>query len=119
MCERAAAIVQSIGTEKAFAEFMREGGAFHDRELFVVVMDPTGTVLAHGARAKYVGLNMAELTDVRGVRFVERMLAMPEDGFIDYAWQNPLTNRVEQKRSWVVHRPGFVAFVGAYLPTDG
>lgn len=114
MAERAAAAIECQGQDRAFAAFEDRRGGFVDRELFVVAMDRTGRVLAHGARPSYVGMNMSDLTDVRGDRFVERMLTLPEDGFLEYFWQNPLTAQIERKTSYVVVRPDHVLFVGAY-----
>jgi signal transduction histidine kinase len=114
MAERAAAAIECQGRDRAFAAFEDRRGGFVDREMFVVAMDRTGRVLAHGARPSYVGMNMSDLTDVRGDRFVERMLTLPEDGFLEYFWQNPLTEKIEHKTSYVVVRPDHVLFVGAY-----
>jgi len=118
MAERAATLVEHVGMEQGFAEIMHPGAPFHDRELFVVVMDATGTVLAHGTRPNYVGVNFAGLRDVDGKPFVADMLAMQQDGFVEYAWQNPRNDRIERKKSYIVHRNGLVYFVGAYQPIE-
>lgn len=115
MAEQAAGLIAEKGPAAAFAEFMRPDSEFRDRELFVVVMEANGTVVAHGARPAYVGQNFAGLRDVNGDAFVTRMLAAPKDTFVAYYWQNPLTEFVERKVSYVVHCDRFVIFVGAYV----
>ena len=116
MAERAALAMECRGRDRALSAFSDRQAGFIDRELFVVVLDRAGRVLAHGTRPSYVGMNMSELTDVTGDGFVARMLNLPEDGFVDYFWQNPLNGQMERKTSYVIVRPDFVLFVGAYAP---
>ena len=48
MVNKAVAYIKSAGTEKAYAEFTNKAPAFNDRDLYVVVYDLEGRVLAHG-----------------------------------------------------------------------
>ena len=70
MVDRAIAHIKKAGREKAFADFSDQKGSFIDRDLYVVVYDMKGKVLAHGANAKMIGKDVIDLRDVDGKLFV-------------------------------------------------
>ncbi len=116
MAEKAAAMVASEG-EKAFPAFDDPNGEFHKGELYVVVIDKTGTIRAH-INSKLVGVNMWEATDPDGVKFTQQSWKATEQSptaWISYKFTNPETKKIEPKKAWV-HRVGdFVVQSGVYV----
>ncbi len=63
MVAKAVAHIKTAGTAKAYQDFTSRVPAFVDRDLYVVVYDLNGSVLAHGQNPKMVG---KELIDAEG-----------------------------------------------------
>jgi len=60
MVKKAIAFIKEQGPEKAYAAFTGKDGQFIDRDLYVVVYQFDGKVLAHGSNAKFVGKDMSD-----------------------------------------------------------
>jgi signal transduction histidine kinase len=114
MAVKAAEYVGAVGPEKAFAEFAVKGNAWHDRDLYVIVQDAQGTMLAHGTNPGLIGKSVMELKDVDGKPFNHEVHAIKDAGWINYKWQNPLTKAVEPKTMYIVHTGQYFVGVGAY-----
>ncbi|MBR0828618.1 cache domain-containing protein [Bradyrhizobium manausense] len=114
MAVKAAAFIKDDGEEKAFAAFNQAGGQFHDRDLYVFVLDGKGLMKAHGASAALIGKDTSNLKDVDGKPFVKEFLAVKGEGWIDYKWRNPQTNAVEPKSAYIIEYPNGFVGVGAY-----
>lgn len=114
MCEKAAHEIEAKGIDAAVSEFHAKGGAFHDRDLYVFVLDNKGVAVAHGAKAALVGRDLSSLRDVAGKPFVKEMLNVSNTGWVDYKWQNPSTKKIEAKTSYVVKVGDYWVGVGAY-----
>ena len=106
--------LEKSGPETAFAEFSSPDGRFRDGELYVFVVDAEGVTRAHGADPSQIGRNVLGVTDIDGVPFIRRMLAIKEEGWVDYKYVNPVTKRVQPKSAYVVHRGDYWIGVGAY-----
>ena len=88
---------------KAYAEFTNIGGRFHDRDLYITVLDLNGKVLAHGQREDLIGKVLIDLKDPDGKLFVrERVeLARQQPSFWqNYKFMNPATKKVEPKEMY-------------------
>ncbi len=114
MAEKAASHIQSAGLETANKDFMTPGGDWHDRDLYVFVFDSKGFALAHGAKAALVGRDLSGLRDVDGKFLTKEIIAVSDKGWVDYKWQNPKSNAVEPKTSYVIRIGDNVVGVGAY-----
>ena len=115
MAVRAANYLRSEGRKKAFAAFEQRGGPFHNRDLYVFVVDDSGTNVAQGfQREKWIGKNLINFKDPDGKRFVREFLAVKDEGWVDYKIENPLTHKIEEKTSYVVRVVMYVVGVGAY-----
>ncbi|SMF71920.1 Single Cache domain 2-containing protein [Tistlia consotensis] len=114
MAEKAAAFLEANGPEKAFKAFT-ETDQFKDRDLYVFVYDAKGAAVAHGANPALVGKNLMELRDPTGKQFVKDFVAVQDAGWVEYSWQNPVSKKVEPKRSWIIHTSGVWLGVGAYV----
>ena len=73
MATKAADFLQKEGPDKAFAAF-NAGGDWRDGDLYVFVIDKTGTWTAHGARPEVIGTK-ADL-DKRVIKEISRSIKM-------------------------------------------
>ena len=113
MAERAAALFQAEGPDEAFAAFNGDP-AFHDRDLYVFVLQTDGTVAAHGANQNLMGRNVLDLRDPSGRQFVREFVEVTDTDWIEYQWQNTQSGVVEDKTSYIVNVGDYVIGVGAY-----
>lgn len=100
MVKKAIAYYKANGKEKTFAAVNDPAGPFNERDLYVVVYDLTGTVVAHGANKKLIGKNIIDLKDTDGVMIMKEQLAAGKGkngGWVNYKWPHPLTKEMTQK----------------------
>jgi signal transduction histidine kinase len=91
--------------------------AFHDRDLYPFIYDLKGVNVAHGARPALVGKNLISLKDQNGVYLIQEMIALakgPGSGWVDYKWPNPITDKIEDKSSYVEKMGDYFVGVGIY-----
>jgi cytochrome c len=105
MVKKAVAFYKANGKEKSFAEFSNQTGQFRDRELFLIVMDQKGEVLAHGALKKMIGANIMDLRDINGVNIVRSFFKSVEKNTSgwseEYVFTNPATQKMEPTLTYV------------------
>ena len=95
--------------------------AYHDRDLYPFIYfregDKKGVCVAHGARPALIGKNLYDLKDQDG-KYLVRALADiangPGSGWVDYKWPNPITNKIEDKSSYVEKMGDYFVGVGIY-----
>jgi cytochrome c len=115
LADRALLYMQQVGPEAAIKDFNDPKGAYFDRDLFVIVYDPNGTIMT-GVPA-LIGKNARSLTDVTGKEFGKEIIdaAHTKDGsWVEYHMTNPATKKVEIKTSYVRKYGEYIVFVGAY-----
>jgi cytochrome c len=64
-----------------------------------------------------VGSPLKDLTDAAGNPVVKNLIDAAKaksEGTVDYVWRNPVTNKVEKKRSYVKKVGDYVVGVGYY-----
>lgn len=115
MAIKAAEYLKSVGPDKAFPEFDAKDGVWHDRDLYVIVQDNKGVMVAHGTMPAMIGKSMLDLKDVDGKPFNRETQAIKDAGWVDFKWQNPLTKTVEPKRQYIVRVGDYLVGVGAYV----
>ena len=117
MVKKAVTFIKEQGTEKAYAVFTGKDAQFIDRDLYVVVYQLDGTVLAHGSNAKFVGKDMSDAQDVDGKLYVkERVeLAAKQPSFWqDYKFVNPVSKKVEPKQMFCEKLDNTAVCAGIY-----
>lgn len=118
MVQKVVAYAKANGKDKALAEVNNPKGAFHDRDLYVMVYDKSGTNIAHGANAKLIGKNLIELKDPDGKLIVKGLVdtafGSAGKGWVDYKWPNPVTKVVESKSTYVERHGDLLYGVGIY-----
>jgi len=98
-------------SDKTFKEF-------HDRDLYPFVYDLSGKCIAHGGYPALVGKNLLDVKDPDGVYKTREQIKVatgPGEGWVDYKWPNPVTNKIEDKTSYI-ERLGdnYLVGVGVY-----
>ncbi len=91
--------------------------AFHDRDLYPFIYDLKGVAVAHGARPALIGKNLISLKDQNGVYIIQEMIAVakgPGSGWVDYKWPNPITDKIEDKSSYIEKMGDYFVGVGVY-----
>ncbi|HEY1545261.1 MAG TPA: cache domain-containing protein [Xanthobacteraceae bacterium] len=100
----------------------RSNPAFHDRDLYPFVYDLHGVCVSHGARPALIGKNLISLKDQNGVYLIQEMIALakgPGNGWVDYKWPNPLSNKIEDKASYIEKMGAYFVGVGIYRDPAG
>jgi cytochrome c len=91
---------------------------FHDRDLYPFIYDMSGRCVAHGARPALIGKNLLDLKDQDGKFLIREMIDLakgPGSGWVDYKWPNPVTNKIEDKTSYIEKLgDGYFVGVGVY-----
>src|SRR3954454_9473881 len=117
MVKKAVVFIKEQGAEQAYPEISDKAGKFIDRDLYVVVYQLDGKVLAHGSNEKFVGKDMSDAQDVDGKLFVkERVeLAAKQASFWqDYKFVNPVTKKVEPKEMYCERVDNTAVCAGIY-----
>jgi cytochrome c len=117
LADRAVLHLQQVGPQTAIKDFNDPNGGYIDRDLFVIVYDPNGTIMS-GVPA-LIGKDARTLTDVTGKEFGKEIInaANTKDGlWVEYHMTNPATKKIESKTSYVRKIDNYVVFVGAYKP---
>jgi cytochrome c len=76
-----------------------------------------GNCVAHGARPALIGKNLFDLKDQDGKYLIREMIDVakgPGSGWVDYKWPNPLSNKIEDKTSYVEKMGDYFVGVGVY-----
>jgi len=114
---KAVAHVKSAGAEKAYQDFTGKVPQFIHRDLYVVVYDLEGRVLAHGQHATLVGQNLLELRDPDGKPWIKERVKMArsKDKFWqDYKFRDPITKRTLSKSTYCERLDSTVVCAGIY-----
>lgn len=115
--ERAAAHIEQVGEEKAFADFTRRDGGFVDGELYVFCYDRQGVNKAHGGNPALVGRNLLHIKDPDGAEPNVRIqkLGFGEGrGWVDFKWPNPVSKKIENKSAYIIRTGAIICGAGYY-----
>ncbi|ABD06423.1 conserved hypothetical protein [Rhodopseudomonas palustris HaA2] len=117
MVKKAVSAIKSDGADKTYPLISDKAGPFVKDDLYVVVYQLDGKVLAHGANAKFVGKDMIDAQDVDGKLYVkERVeLAGKQPSFWqDYKFVNPVSKKVEPKEMYCERVDNTAVCAGVY-----
>lgn len=111
--------VTAIKTDRAatLGEITAKAAKWIDRDLYPVVYDMSGKVLAHGQNNKMVGKDLIDFKDPDGKLFVrERVdLARSKGKFWqDYKFTDPLTKKVLPKQAYCERLGEDIVCAGVY-----
>nr|WP_315430682.1 methyl-accepting chemotaxis protein [uncultured Albidiferax sp.] len=76
---------------------------FHDRDMYVFVLDRSGTYVAFGGNPAKVGTRVQDIAGIDGAGLLQSIYnqAEHEPGWVEYDITNPTTGRVQTKMSFV------------------
>ena len=118
MVKRVQAMFAKDGADATFKAVSDKAVAeFHDRDLYPFIYDMQGNCVAHGARGALIGKNLMDLKDQDGKYLIHEMIDIangPGSGWVDYKWPNPLSNKIEDKSSYVEKMGDYFVGVGVY-----
>jgi len=117
MVQKAVVYYQTADSATALKTFSdRRQKWFHDRDLYVEVVDMTGRCLANGDDQLLIGMNLMELRDVDGFHFVAdriRIATVAGFGTQSYKWYNPVSGRIEEKIAYFEKTGNIIISCGA------
>jgi methyl-accepting chemotaxis protein len=89
---------------------------FHDRDMYVFVLDRSGTYLAFGGKPDKVGSRVQDIPGVDGDALLESIVTQAElePGWVEYDITNPQTGTVQTKMSYVVQVDELYLGCGVY-----
>jgi cytochrome c len=117
MVDKAVALIQADGVDKAFTVIDDSSGPFVDGDLYVFVTDFDGVTRAHGVTKALIGKNLLKVKDADGRYFVQEMIDLAKtkgEGWVDYKWVNPATHKIEAKTSFVKRVGDMIVGCGVY-----
>lgn len=115
LINKTAAYLIDEGPEKTFFEVSNPRGRFTYRDIYIVIYDMQGKIVAHGMTPRLVGLNAMEYRDDDDKLFVREIIeraAKGQHGPVDYKWEHPQTQRLHAKAAYFRQ-------VGLYVITAG
>lgn len=115
--KKAIGYIKQNGKDKALEEFNKPKGPFIDGELYIVVIDLNGVMLADGTKPKLVGKSLLDIKDVNGKQFVREEVELAKrkgKGWVDFEWVNPVTKAMEHRSSYFERIDDFIVLTGVY-----
>lgn len=116
LAERAIAHRSTTSRERFLRDLTDPAQPFHDRDMYVFVLDAGGTYLAFGGNPAKVGTRVQDIPGIAGHALVEGIVrqAEQEPGWVEYDITNPATGVVQSKMSFVQKLDGFYLGCGVY-----
>ena len=89
---------------------------FHDRDMYVFVLDASGRYLAFGGNPAKRGSRVQDVNGVDGDALLSAIIAQAEagPGWVEYDFSNPVTGQVQAKMSYVCKQDGVYLGCGVY-----
>src|SRR5262249_706578 len=103
MVKKAISRIMEHGADKAYSEISTKGGRFHDRDLYITVIDLDAKVLAHVQRQDLIGKNQIDIRDPDGKLFMKEGVEIARKNpsfWQNYKFMNPASNQVEPKQMY-------------------
>jgi cytochrome c len=102
---------------QAIKEITDKDPKWIDRDLYPVVYDNTGKVLAHGQNPKMVDKDLIDFKDPDGKLFVKERVELAKSKgkfWQDYAFTDPVTKKVLPKQAYCVAQGTDIICAGVY-----
>jgi methyl-accepting chemotaxis protein len=117
LVDRAMAQRRRSGSRDSFLrEVTDPAQGFHDRDMYVFVLDRNGTYVAFGGNPAKVGTRVQDIPGIDGQGLVDDILNQSaiEPGWVEYDITNPLSGRVQSKMSFVQQVDDLFVGCGVY-----
>ena len=115
--EQAIAFYKFSGKRIALAAFTDLAGMFVKGEMYIYVLSPKGTMLAHGVNEKFVGEEFIDLMDSDGKLFIKEIVDTANakgSGWVEYKWYNPVTKEWRPKIVYFEKVDNLIICTGVY-----
>jgi cytochrome c len=120
LVEKAVTHMKDVGAEKALADFDDRNGGYQDRDLFVFVYGPDNKIVGSAGVPALRGKDVTVLKDVDGKEFGKAIIATASTnaagGWVEYRMTNPVTKKVEAKKTYAIKFGDYILGSGAYNP---
>jgi cytochrome c len=116
---KAVELIAAKGLDEASKVFNADG-EFKFGEIYVNVIDLAGAWKVYPPRPAGVGQSVINVKDPDGKMVVQEIIKVageaPGEGWVEYRWLNPASNKIEPKVTYVKKVPGqdLIAYVGIY-----
>ncbi len=103
--------------QKTYDEITAKDAKWIDRDLYPVVYDLQGKVLAHGQNAKQVGKDLIDMKDPDGKLFVKERVDLAQSKgklWQDYKFTDPVTKKILPKQMYCEKLDDTVVCAGVY-----
>ena len=116
LVQRALALGQRLPVEQFLRQVTDPGQGFHDRDMYVFVLDGQGAYRAFGGNPAKVGTRVQDIPGLDGAALLQRIIdqAAQGPGWVEYDIHNPATGRVQTKMSFVEALKGLYVGCGVY-----
>ena len=103
LVRKAVELHRSTSREQFLSRITDKAGGFHDRDMYVFVLDETGRYLAFGGNPAKVGTRVQDIPGIAGDQLVHDIVAQAQHGpgWVEYDITNPSTGVVQTKMSFV------------------
>jgi cytochrome c len=105
LVEKAVAVLQHQGKDKAFASINDTSGGFVNTKqgLYIYVFDLKGEIVSHSINKMLIGQQFIDIRDVSGKLFYQEIIKTANQngsGWISYKLLDPKTKKIEQKECY-------------------
>ncbi|RYF54822.1 MAG: HAMP domain-containing protein [Comamonadaceae bacterium] len=103
LVNRAVALHKSTSRDQFLRSITDKSQPYHDRDMYVFVLNTAGTYLAFGGNTAKVGTRVQDIPGIAGDRLVSDIAAQADHapGWVEYDITNPATGGVQTKMSYV------------------
>lgn len=118
LAERAVAMIQEDGLEKALAEISDPTSDLIQGSLYVFVVGVDGTVLAHPYEPRMIGRSILGARDFNGVAYGRELVMTARTdrlGWVDYVDVDPVSRKQRRKSTYVLREGDAFVACGYYL----
>lgn len=118
LVEKGAAFMKSKGKEELIKRIAAKDPEFVNPGLYLFMCDlKTGILVAHPMNPALVGKDLTDVPDVNGKKFRRDIIVLAAKegkGWVDYAYKNPVTGKVEPKTTYIMKADDVVLEAGIY-----
>lgn len=113
LVNKAVALSRTTSREQFLRTITDKSQPYHDRDMYVFVLDTAGTYLAFGGNVAKVGTRVQDIPGIAGDQLVADIVAQADQGpgWVEYDITNPASGAVQTKMSYV-SRVGNDLYVG-------
>lgn len=117
LVKKAIVFFKANGKDKAMAALNDPKGAFIDRDLYVFVHDDKGIYYAIAPKPGFIGKDLTGVKDANGKLIVKEQidaLKTANNIWQEYDWQNPVSGKIEHKKTYCEKVEALHFCAGAY-----